>query len=507
VRARLWAPLVAVLAVGLAVRVLALASYATAALWGDSLRFARIAPWAPLTGMFDDPWMPAGYPLFLRAIQQVTRQLWVTVAIQHLIGLCTALLLYGLVRRLGAPRGVALVPAAVVALSGDYVYMEHALLNEFLTIAAIVAGLYLVVRAEGSARQLRWLIGAGAMLGLAAVVRNIALVVLAATVLWVLLAPPRPAAFAVRLRGAACLALAAVVVVGGYAALATGVGRYAGISDLRGWFLYGRAAPFARCAAFSPTGELARLCERTPPDQRSGPFHYVNDTTGPGRRHFDLLPWACALDRPGRRCNGSDQAKVGAFAREAILHQPLAYAKAVTKDLARFVDPDFGARRPWWGSGPLENSFRFRDPGTQRVLAAALRQRYDGVRIQSGAGRTLLESYQAVFRLDGLLVLVALACAVAGVTAGRGPGRRGAALLLGAAALLYLAPVASFSYDYRYGMVPQPLLVAAAALGGWALAARRREPGALRDSQRPAAPPSPTRRQTTAPRTAASPQR
>jgi hypothetical protein len=493
---RIWLPLAVVIGIGAAVRVLASASYATAALWGDSLRFARVSPWAPLTGMFDDPWMPAGYPLFLRGLQQVTRELWVTVAIQHLLGLCTALLIYALMRRLRAPRGVALVPAAVVALSGDFVYMEHALLNEWLTIFLVVAGLYLVVRSEGSARPGAWLVAGGVVLALAAIVRNVALVAGIVAIAWLVLRPGTGVPVRARLRSLAAVALPLALVLAGYIGLATSVGRYAGVADLSGWFLYGRTAPFAQCDEFEPEGRQRLLCERIPPAERSGPFHYINDTTGPGREHFDLLPWACALGRPGRTCNDTDEEQLGAFARQAILHQPVAYSRAVVKDLARFVDPDVGVERPWWGSDPEQNAFSYRDPTTQRTLSEALRQRYTGVSIESRTGRAVLESYQHVFRINGTLLLLARGLAVAGTLRGRGPTRSGAVLLLLAAAALYVTPVAGFSYDYRYGIVPQALLVGAAALGAWALVERRRPRG-------PRGTDAPASRHATAPRTAA----
>jgi 4-amino-4-deoxy-L-arabinose transferase-like glycosyltransferase len=499
IRARVWPPLAGVFVVAVAVRLLAALSYPTAALWGDSLRFARVAPWAPETGMFDDPWMPAGYPLFLRGIQQVSRELWVTVALQHVIGLCSGLLLFALLRRLHASRALALVAAAALVLSGDFVYMEHALLSEWLTVFLVIAGLYLVVRAEGSARPLLWLGAGGLVLALAALVRNVALVVLAVTVLWIVLR--RPPGVALRRRGVAAgtVLATAVVALGAYAGLATSQGRYSGISELSGWFAYGRTAPFADCGEFDPAGREALLCERTPPSRRAGPFHYINDTTGPGRLHFDLLPWACRLNEPGRRCDGPEQDALRAFARKAILHQPAAYAKAVTKDLVRYADPRVGADRPWWGSGPDENSFRYRDPTTQRMLADALGGRYTGVSVESSAGRGVLESYQALVRLNGTLLLAVLLVAIAGVALGRGPARPGAVLLLAAAAALYVVPVASFSFDYRYGMPPQPLLVGAAALGATALLARR---AARAGSGERSDPETEPRTQTTAPRTA-----
>src|SRR3954447_25907807 len=132
---RTWTPLLVVLGAGAGIRAVAMVVYPTTALyWGDSLRFVRLAPFAPLTGVFDDPWMPAGYPLFLDVLRAITAWLPFTIAVQHLLGLATAVLCYATLRRLGAGRPFALVPAAVVALSADFVYGEQALLTEGVTV-------------------------------------------------------------------------------------------------------------------------------------------------------------------------------------------------------------------------------------------------------------------------------------------------------------------------------------------------------------------------------------
>ena len=60
----------------------------------------------------------------------VSAQVEFTIAIQHLIGIVTGLLLYATVRRLGAPVWVAVVAAAAILLPLDQIVLEHALMNE-----------------------------------------------------------------------------------------------------------------------------------------------------------------------------------------------------------------------------------------------------------------------------------------------------------------------------------------------------------------------------------------
>ena len=98
-----------------------------------------------------------------------------------------------------------------------------------------------------------------------------------------------------------------------------------------------------------------------------------------------------------------------------------------------------------------------------------------------GTGRlAVLEAYQEVFRLHALELLLVAAIALWGAIAGRGRPRQFGVLLLLTAAYLLLAPVALNAYQARYGVTASTLLVAAAAIGGWAAFDRRAQaaPGA-----------------------------
>src|SRR5437879_6376142 len=83
-------------------------------------RYLRITP----TGFFGDPYAPAGYPAFLRAIYFVSSNLTFTVVLQHLVALVGGTFLYLMMRRLTGRVWLSLVPAGIVFLSGDYIFME-----------------------------------------------------------------------------------------------------------------------------------------------------------------------------------------------------------------------------------------------------------------------------------------------------------------------------------------------------------------------------------------------
>ena len=212
--ARLRPPpaLAILLLAGVAARVWLMVDYRPAYLSSnDSARFLHFAHIDD--GMFEDSFGPTGYAAFLKAVRFVSDQLEFTVALQHLLGVVAALLLYAAVRRLGAPVWVGAIPAGVVLLSGDQLYMEHALLSEAAFLPLLSGGLYASVRALEGEGSLRWVALAAVLLAGTALFRNVGLVLLPVLVLWVLLAMPRGR----RVASAGVAAVAAALVLGAYA--------------------------------------------------------------------------------------------------------------------------------------------------------------------------------------------------------------------------------------------------------------------------------------------------
>src|SRR3954454_21376024 len=124
---RTRAALLAVLGAGIGLRVLAMVAWSPAFMgWPDAKSYLDVAHGE----LFSNVLRPAGYPLFLRSLDGLHASLGAVVGVNHALGLATAVLLFAIVRRLGAPPLLGLVPAAFVALSGDTGFLEHAPLSE-----------------------------------------------------------------------------------------------------------------------------------------------------------------------------------------------------------------------------------------------------------------------------------------------------------------------------------------------------------------------------------------
>src|SRR2546421_4383055 len=174
-----WVALAALVVAGAALRVLLIAAYRPAVFANaDSARYIHFALEPP--GLLNDPFGPTGYSAFLRAVHWISPHIGFTIAVQHLLGIAAALLLYGAARRLGARPWPALIAPAVLLLSAEQVYVEHTILTEAAFIPLLCGGLYCVARATTSPlRRDWWLAGGGALLALASLVRTVGLVFLA----------------------------------------------------------------------------------------------------------------------------------------------------------------------------------------------------------------------------------------------------------------------------------------------------------------------------------------
>src|SRR5436305_8753199 len=91
------APLVvlaALVAAGVALRVLLIADYRPAVFANaDSARYIHFALEPP--ALLNDPFGPTGYSLFLRVAHWIDPHVPFTILLQHLLGIAAALLLYG----------------------------------------------------------------------------------------------------------------------------------------------------------------------------------------------------------------------------------------------------------------------------------------------------------------------------------------------------------------------------------------------------------------------------
>ncbi len=400
--------------------------------------------------LFSNPFRPAGYSLFLRVLHSVSTDLRFTIVVQHLLGLGAAVLAYVICRQIGARRGVALVPAAAVLLSGDELYLEYSVLSDTLFLTAVLLACALGLRIREPHRPAYAItLVAAAVTALSATLRTVGVALVPLFVLWLL----RYGSGRLRARVRASLAAAVVcaVVLVGYAAAqdrATGV---FGLSRFSAWPLYARLAPIADCSRFKPPPRTARLCDPLPVAERPGPDFYLWNPESPAQR----------LGFPP-----ADSGLVGAFARSAILHEPLTYLFMVTRDLARYVDPGLETA-PQWGAD--SRSMALNQPWDTPVAFGlhAVGSYYGHPRLEvRPALMNGLERWRRIFRLHG--VLIALSALATALGLFLSPSRRttgGLALLAGFALALFLVPTATLSYEARYGVPGAILLFIGSARG------------------------------------------
>jgi hypothetical protein len=471
-RARRW--LVGILAAGAVLRLLFMVAWQPAFMgWPDAKTYLLAAH----GHVFASVLRPAGYPIFLRALDAVSPGFSTIVVVNHALGLATAALLYGIVVRAGGPALLGLVPAAVVALGGDGVFLEHAPLSEPLFIFLIALGLYAATRAAGSG-HLGWPALAGLALALSATVRVVGLALLPVVGVWMLLAGHGP--FRRRLVATAAGTLAALAVIGVYDAGEHHATGTTGLSRAGAWHLYGRVAPFADCSRFTPPPGTQVLCETTPRGRRPFTDDYIfNWWYSPAIRNFGG-PY---------RASPAATAAIEAFAFQVIRHQTLDYLGEVGAGVLRYIAPDSlrGA-----GGGPSYDDFidNLLSPPIGEDGLRTIRHEYHWApkdfRVQGGL-LSALRTWEALTCLQGPVMVVLMLLSLAAPWVTRGRARRVAWLLTAAAWTLLVVPVATLEFSARTAVPGFGALAGAAALGGWGLAAAVRRRG----TSAPRAPVSP----------------
>src|SRR5579875_932468 len=464
---------VCVLIPAMALRVLAEIGYRWQLWFNDSFAYVADAVTAYL-----DPARTSGYSVFLRLLEPLHSYALVT-SLQHLMGLAVGVMVYALARhRFRAPAWVASLAAVPVLYDAFQIQLEHLIMSdvpfEFLIMLAVTIVLW--DKRPSAAR----FVLAGALLGIADLVRSVGLPLLAVLVVYMIV---QRAGW----RALAGSAVACVLPLAAYAGMFDVQHGQFALTDSTGVYLYSRVMTFANCSKMPnlPTDELA-LCVTTPPSKRPLAQLYIWRDFTPLNRlppsMFSPLPNSLAQK----------------FALTAIEDQPLSYAKTVWDDTwrafgwERHVFPNAGtydeylfpARRgdvppagiPSWARasvgpyGSYAATYSHGNPVTKVV--------------QPWAG--FLHVYQKYVYLPGTIYGVILLIGLAGcVLAWRRIG--GEALLpwLFSVALI-VTPAATAEFDYRYVLpaVPFACLAAAMAFGAgtpartWLAARRTRAPAA-----------------------------
>ncbi|HEY2216812.1 MAG TPA: hypothetical protein VGH21_04910 [Solirubrobacteraceae bacterium] len=454
--------LVCLLAIGGALRVLFMLAWRPAFMgFPDASAYVSMASGS----LWADPTHEVGYALFLRDLHALGGVLWPTIVIQHVSGLLSATFWWLIIRRCGGRPWLALIPAAVVALDGGEMFLEHSTLSESLFIVLVSAAIYFAVRSlDGIGARSAAL--AGLLLAVACTVRVVALPLLGVLLLWLMLMSGGGTRR--RLRRAAAAAACAVAVLGGYAIVQHQQTGYWGLTTPAGaWNLYSRVAPFADCHEFTPPPGTSVLCERTPPAQRTTSVaEYAYGNSSPAVRAFS---WG---DGP-YSATAADNRKLASFTKTAILHQPLDYLRTFAEGMAAYVAPirvEFSNRSEL---APSDQFFFHRNLFDRATLAVAARHAlpYYGAHSfhEDRSLMSFLFAYESTARITGPMMAMMMALSLFALFAPVGrPRQVGRLLFLIAWTTLIVAP-ATHEWDARYTIPALGPLAAVATLGAWQL--------------------------------------
>ena len=455
------AGLVLVLLVGVILRALLMAAWRPAFVgYSDSGAYLYMA----MQDLWGATLHPVGYALLLSDLHAITRALWLMIGLQHLFGLLSAILLWLTVRQAGASRWLALLPAAIVALNGAEIFLEHSILSESLFILLLSCSLYCAARATGSVNP-RWAALAGLLLALDNTVRVVAQPLIIVLLAWLLLGSG--GSWRLRARATGYAMACVLVVLGGYAVIQHQQTGYWGLSTpAGGWNLYGRVAPFADCTKFTPPAGTRVLCEKTPPAKRTQTVeeYLYSPPVSPGLKAFSRF------GGPESATQASDR-RIESFARTAIEHQPLDYARTILEGMLAYVTPvriEFANREELGASYDLFYHHTLFDAGNSEYVLKN-RLPWYGVHAyhHDQALLSFLLGYETHTRVTGWLMALLMLLTLLAPFSPRGRPRQIGTLLFLVAWASLLSPVATHWWDSRYTIPSLGPLGAAAAIGLW----------------------------------------
>ncbi len=406
---------------------------------------------------------PSGYSLFLWLLRPF-HSIVLVVALQHVLGLGIATLVYALVRRYGLPDWGAALAAAPVLFDPAQILVEQFVMADVLAMALMVGAFgILLLRRPPAMWQV---VTAGLMTGASVTVRPTTLPLVLLIPLFLLLRR-------VGWRKAGASLLAGVIPVAGYAGWFAAVHGPVNLTDSNGMFLWSRTMSFANCAVIRPPTDLRALCPSAQPGhlaqpdpaRRLRPKRYLwNHRTWQWRHeHSGFVPDTAAFTQAN-----NDRAL--RFAIAAIAAQPFSYAGVVaTETIEPFVTTNnlrFPTVQPHSsGLGRADRRYAVAAitgyTGNDQGVAGDLGYDY-GTRLRSPYV-FLMNEYQHIVFLPGQVFALVLLTGLAGVIL---PRRRTAvaALLCGSAVILMVLPIAEHEDTYRYVLPAVPLACIAAAM-------------------------------------------
>jgi hypothetical protein len=435
------------LATGLVLRVLAQLAYRPALFYIDTTRYLYNAEGND----------PVGYKGPLRAI------LWAAnfdavAAVQHLLGLAMAVVIYLLLRRRGVARWLAALAMAPVLLDGYQLQNEQTIMPGTWFEALIVAGLALLLwRPAASWRRT---VAAGIVLGTSATFAQIGEAMVVPAVIY-LLAAGGGWRQAIGKSAALCAAFALPILAystGSYLLTGSFFLSHTGVTST-----YGRMAAAADCATLKLPAAERGMCP-TQAQAAKGPDWLEYSPNSPVQPYYLHLPRA------------EVDTLVSDFSHRVLTQQPLRVARAYGRDVLKLFAL---TRNTSPGDTPISRwQFQTAYPyysshATMPVVKAAVAQYGGGTPATWRPVAAFLRSYQ----LDGgytpgpLLIVFSvagLAGSAAWLRRRAGPGTRQlalACLLFSASAGFVLLISDLFEFSWRYQLPALVTVVPAGALG------------------------------------------
>jgi hypothetical protein len=401
---------------------------------------------------------PSGYSVFLWLVSPAHSYLLVT-ALQHLMGLLVAVMIYAIARhRFAAPAWLAVLATLPVLFDGFEIQLEHLIMADTLFLFLAMAGITVALWTPRP--SWRACLAAGLLLGLSATVRSTGLPLLAVLAVYLVIVHWRS------WRSLAAGVVAFGVPLAGYEAWYNSAHGEFAMTDSTGVFLYSRVMTFADCSRMSLPADLVPLCTPVPPAQRPVAQAYIWTQASP------------LLRLPEPIFSPKVNALAERFAIKAIEAQPLDYARAVWDDTVRsfewnrsvFPNPHtydgylFGYTSPHIPLSPFGGYATPEAYYVRGATATAIVNPFAG----------LIRSYQRWVWLPGTVYGLILLAGLYGIVRRWRRGGREALLPWLCSVVLIVAPAATAEFDYRYvtTAVPFACLAVAVAFGSARLARR-----------------------------------
>ncbi len=439
------------LGAGAALRIATSLAYHPALLRADSVGYLRNSQ-----GLAPSDFHPIGYPALLRLLPVEASLAFVT-ALQHVLVLAAAAVLYALLWRLGVSGWLAALASAPVLLDAYQLNIEQFVLSEALFQLLLVSVCAALLWRRPP--RLPVVALAGLLLAAATLTRAVALVVFLPAALAVLAAsvPLPPRARLIRL---AVLAAAFAVPVAGYAAWFQSEHGEFGLTSYGGRILYGRVVEFGGCEGLAVPAHERPLC--------------VDEPAGSRPTANELMWYRAHSPFPGLEPpSGKTANEVGGdFARRVIRARPLSYARVVASDLLQGFAP---TKTTNYDDLPLDRwtfPTRYLVPRDDHSWAGARASGLPEDYAEEQADSMLasgLRTYQRFGYVPGtvlgLCLLAALGAAL-GLGRSKESGLRAPALAFAAIGTTLLVAVAVTTiFNWRYQLPQLVLLPPAGALG------------------------------------------